>query len=298
MRRWWLRAGVSLVAAVALLTIVPLGLVWAAIRHVSPWVWAGSVVVFVAGHALNAMKLHVLLGAGPATALSCLQAHFTGIAANLGLPGVAGGDVVRIAYLAPEVGASRATVAAVIDRLVDGTVLLFIVLLAGSIAGLPVAAAGPRAGGGSRILILGVVAAGLVVAGWLAIRRTRAGSSLRTAAADILRRPGAVVLAMIMSASVQSTFVLMNVRLASEMGVSVGLGPWFLAWTASKLSAVLPISLGGIGVREATLVSVLGAYGAPHDAVLATGLLWDGALVVGSLGGFALVQTLRWRVLA
>jgi uncharacterized membrane protein YbhN (UPF0104 family) len=190
------------------------------------------------------------------------------------------------------------TVAAVTDRLVDGTVLLVIVLLAGSIAGLPVAVADPRANGSLRFPVLGAVVACLAVAGWLAIRRTRAGAGLRAAAADIARRPGAVLLAVVMSATVQSTFVLMNVRLASDMGVSVGLAPWFLAWTASKVSAVLPISLGGIGVREATLVSVLGAYGAPHDAALATGLLWDGALVVGSLGGFVLVQTLRRRVLA
>jgi hypothetical protein len=33
MQRWWLRAGVSLIVAVALLTFVPLGLVWNAIRQ-------------------------------------------------------------------------------------------------------------------------------------------------------------------------------------------------------------------------------------------------------------------------
>jgi uncharacterized membrane protein YbhN (UPF0104 family) len=105
--------------------------------------------------------------------------------------------------------------------------------------------------------------------------------------------PGAIALAMMISLGVQSTFVLTNVWLASEMGLTMALAPWFLAWTAAKLSAIVPISLGGIGVREATLVSILAAYGAPTDRALAVGLLWEGALVVGSAGGFIATQVTR-----
>lgn len=39
-----------------------------------------------------------------------------------------------------------------------------------------------------------------------------------------------------------------------------------------------------------TLVSVLAAYGAPSDGVLATGILWEGGLVAGSIGGFLVTQ--------
>jgi hypothetical protein len=38
---------------------------------------------------------------------------------------------------------------------------------------------------------------------------------------------------------------------------------------------------------------VLGAYGASADAVLATGFLWEGAIVAGSLGGFLATQVFR-----
>src|SRR5690606_18090390 len=110
---------------------------------------------------------------------------------------------------------------------------------------------------------------------------------------DLRRRPQAFLAAGAISLAVQCAFVLTNVWLAAHMGIATPLAPWFLGWTAAKLSAILPISLGGIGVREATLVSVLGAYGAPAEAVLATGILWQAAIVAGSLGGFLALQLAR-----
>jgi glycosyltransferase 2 family protein len=73
------------------------------------------------------------------------------------------------------------------------------------------------------------------------------------------------------------------------------LAPWFVAWPLSKLIAVLPISLGGIGVREATLVSLLAPYGAPRAAVLASGILWQAVVTVTGLTGFLVTQMLPRR---
>lgn len=286
----WVRAAISVVVAGILLTFVPIGEVWSAITAVSPWIWAASVVIFTAGHATNAMKLRLLLGPG-ASAAACLRAQFAGIAANLGLPGVMGGDVVRAAYLVPRIGAARVAAGAVMDRIVDFTILGAIVLVASHQAGSPAAA---RRGGGETDPTIWIVVAAVIcllaVLGRRRLRRAGAWPRVREAFGAIVQRPWTIVLALGISLGVQTTFVLTNVWLASQMGVRMPLAPWFLAWTASKLGAILPISVGGIGVREATLVSVLAAYGAPADAVLATGLLWEGALVVGSLGGFVLTQ--------
>jgi uncharacterized membrane protein YbhN (UPF0104 family) len=125
------------------------------------------------------------------------------------------------------------------------------------------------------------------------LRRSSAWPRLQEALSRTLERPGAIGLAMTISLVVQSTFVLTNIWLASEVGVTVALAPWFLAWTGAKLSAVMPISLGGIGVREATLVSILAAYGAPTDRVLAVGILWEGALAIGSTSGFVATHVMR-----
>jgi hypothetical protein len=97
---------------------------------------------------------------------------------------------------------------------------------------------------------------------------------------------------------VQAAFVLTNVWLARQAGVDAGLAAWFVAWPLSKLIAVLPISLGGLGVREAALVSLLTPYGADGTAVLASGLLWQAVLAVSGLVGLAVTQMLRRRVAA
>jgi uncharacterized membrane protein YbhN (UPF0104 family) len=290
MSRWWVRAAVSVAVAAIMLTFVPVGRVWSAIVEVNPWVWAASVGVFGCGHSMNALKLRVLLGSRAASASACLRAQFAGITANLGLPGVVGGDVVRAAYLAPVSGASRVAVAAVTDRIVDALALLLIVVIAGARAGFPPVTRGSGSSGGWWLAAIVLAIAGLAVAGRRRLRRTRAWPRVREAFSGILEHPWAIGLALAISLGVQSTFVFTNVWLASEVGLTMALAPWFLAWTAAKLGALLPISLGGIGVREATLVSVLAAYGAPADAVLATGLLWEGAMVVGSVGGFIATQ--------
>jgi glycosyltransferase 2 family protein len=48
---------------------------------------------------------------------------------------------------------------------------------------------------------------------------------------------------------------------------------------------VLPISLNGLGVREFSLVLLLGAFGVTHGQAAAAGLLWYGALVLVSMLG-------------
>jgi uncharacterized membrane protein YbhN (UPF0104 family) len=290
MHRWWLRAAISALAVAALLAFVPVREVWSAVRDVHPVVWLACLAVFVAGHALNAAKLWLLLGRD-LPLVACLRAHFAGMAANLGLPGVAGGEIVRVAYLAPAGGAARVTLAAIVDRIIDGAVLAVIVVVAAQVAGMPAALSGrlPSAGWTALFVITGVAAA----AGGLALLQRRSSFEAAGAASYGLRRPGVVLLAAVISASVQIVFVLANVWLAHEAGALTALGPWFLAWSAAKLGAILPISLGGIGVREAALVAVLGAYGASGDAVLATGLLWEAAIVAGSLGGFLTTQVFR-----
>jgi uncharacterized membrane protein YbhN (UPF0104 family) len=104
-----------------------------------------------------------------------------------------------------------------------------------------------------------------------------------------------LVAAAALSLLVQTVFVLTNVWLARNVGVATGLAVWFVAWPLAKLIAVLPISLGGIGVREAALVSLLAPYGAPREAVLASGILWQAVLIVSGLAGLVVTQGRRVR---
>jgi hypothetical protein len=98
---------------------------------------------------------------------------------------------------------------------------------------------------------------------------------------------------------VQAAFILANVELARAAGVDVPIALWFFAWPLSKIVATAPISLGGIGVREASLAGILAPFGAEPGAVVATGLIWQSVLLAGGvLGGlvvFCSDRALRGR---
>ena len=250
--------------------------------------------IFFAGHYLNAVKLRLLLGDTTAAHLtsSCVRAQYAGLVANLGLPGLAGGDLVRAVYLAPSVGLARVTVASVADRIIDTATVLALVVIALPLAGMPPAIAGivERAGLWSAVAI-SLFIVGVLVARRL-MRMPAIAAKLAGLRAAFSARTPAVLGAVAISFIVQSAFVMTNVWLAREVGVTTALAAWFVAWPLSKLIAILPISLGGIGVREAALVSLLTPYGAPGDAVLASGILWQSVLIVTGLAGLAVTQLL------
>jgi uncharacterized membrane protein YbhN (UPF0104 family) len=73
--------------------------------------------------------------------------------------------------------------------------------------------------------------------------------------------------------------------LGRAAGVEASYEVWLTAWPLAKLIALVPISLAGLGVREAALVALMRPFGAPAAAVMAAGLLWQALLVGGGLVG-------------
>lgn len=293
MSRWIVRALVSAVLAAILLKVVPFASVASALGRVSLWTWATSLAIFLIGHWLNALKLRLLLGQPSVSASMCIQAQYAGLVANLGLPGIAGGDLVRAGYLAPTAGTARVTLASVADRLIDTATLLILVAVALPFAGMPPVVA--RIVWASSWWLAVSTVAGLIVGA--VVFRLRHRIALIQKVLDKLSgladKRGALLRAVLISVTVQAAFVLTNARLAQELGVTTALAPWFVSWPLSKLVAVLPISLGGLGVREAVLVSILGQYGAPANAVLASGILWQSVLAVSGLLGLGVSQLLK-----
>ena len=292
LRRWIVRAAVSIVVAVILFRIVPFHAVATAIGRISPWTWAASLATFFAGHYLNAIKLRLLIGSPAPSVGAAVRAQYAGLVANLGLPGIAGGDLVRAAYLAPAAGTRRVALASVADRVIDTLTLLGLIAAALPIAGVPLAIGAVLLG--ARWWIAGAIAAALATGGALIALRShpRVAAALAQVRTALAARRSAIAIAACISIGVQSAFVMTNVWLARQAGVETGPAAWFVAWPLSKLIAILPISLGGIGVREAALVSLLRPYGAPQEAVLASGILWQGVLATSGLIGLVATQVM------
>ncbi len=83
---------------------------------------------------------------------------------------------------------------------------------------------------------------------------------------------------------------LLNVATVALLGAAVGLPvPWeayFMAVPPVILLAALPLSIGGLGVREGALAVALASFGVTHEQGLAVGVLWFVVLLAcGLLGG-------------
>src|SRR2546425_13313483 len=58
---------------------------------------------------------------------------------------------------------------------------------------------------------------------------------------------------------------------------------WLFAWPLAKLSALLPVTQGGIGVREVALAALAAPFGAAPVLTVAVGLVWEAIIFAGGL---------------
>jgi uncharacterized membrane protein YbhN (UPF0104 family) len=89
----------------------------------------------------------------------------------------------------------------------------------------------------------------------------------------------------------QLSFITLSIQLAEACGLHLPFRVWLFAWPLAKLSAAIPITQGGIGVREAALAALLVPFGAPPALTVAAGLAWEAIVGSGALlaGAFALI---------
>jgi len=297
---WVLRLGVSAVVLVVIFRLVPPAQIVAAARQLSPATWLLSLALFLFGHLVAAFKWRLLAG-DEIPVGAAIRAHLAGLSANIALPGVAGGDVVRAALVAP-LARSRAQLAvgSLMDRVIDTLGLLFIALVGSWLA------LADRASG-VRIFLLVAILASVIggVAGLFAARplerwvlRTLPGGKVGTVAARLLgalgefaTRPGRLLVCLLLSLAVQCLFVTINIWLADDIGLHVRATRTAQESTLAKIIAIAPISFGGLGVREASMAALLQPFGAPPQQVVAVGLVWQTILYASGFIGF-LVQAL------
>ena len=119
MTAWIIRLCVSGLMLALIFYLVPFAEVWTAARQISLPLWLGALGLFLAGHAAAAAKWRILIGSG-ISYRQAFRAHLAGLAANLALPSVAGGDVVRAGLVMKHADdKGRLAMGSVADRLID-----------------------------------------------------------------------------------------------------------------------------------------------------------------------------------
>jgi glycosyltransferase 2 family protein len=270
---------------------LPVARVIATLRRLPPWLYFLVLVGYLAAHTVAVAKWRMMVnlaGAG-LDFRQAARSYFSGLFSTLFLPSIVGGDVVR-AGLALRFGRNKPglLLGSFLDRVADLLALAFLSAPAALLVT-------DSAGGGARRFFLwfGVLVLGTILAVFLAVallparrfpwRLRRHLVKLHEGWRSMKRRPHYVAAALILAIVAQGSFVLLTVSLAEATGLHLPLAAWCFAWPLAKLSAVLPISQGGIGVREAALAALLVPLGAaPADAV-AVGLAWEAIIIAGGL---------------
>jgi uncharacterized membrane protein YbhN (UPF0104 family) len=296
--RWALKLGVSAVLLGVIFALLPTEQIWGAVLRIPVWLWAVVLLLFLTGHVAAAAKWWLLAGQGSNVGFpAALRAHFAGLAANLCLPGVAGGDVIRAGMIFRDSDSkARVALGSVTDRLLDTVALLFLAGLGAALTfGVQAFTGGPLPLVAALVVL---VVLGCVVAAAVLPRVAKGGflGTLVTALEEFRRRPGRLALCLTLSILIQGGFVGLNVALAKASGLTAPAEAWCFAWSLAKLIAIVPISLAGLGVREASLAVLMAPLGADPARVVAVGLMWQVVLfAAGILGGIMFLVTGRVR---
>lgn len=226
-----------------------------------------------------------------------LPSYYLGVFFNNILPTTMGGDIVRTLHLSFRGMNTKALIgSAVIDR----TVGLFTILTIGLVS----ISLSPEVvlGRGDRLMLAGTTTLGLAGI-WLlfnthflnliqrlitAYQHTRVRKylletvqlchSYRSARGRLL---AAVTLTILM----QSAVIVSYYILGKAIGITLSLFTYFGVIPLVFLAGALPVSLGGIGVREGALVGLLVAIGIDTQLAIALSLLYLFVLLVSSLPG-------------
>jgi uncharacterized protein (TIRG00374 family) len=294
-RKLWrspaVRLGVSGLVLALLLTFLPFRQVWSAITRIPPSLSLGLFCVYLALHLLGVAKWRLLINLAGAelTFVQAIRCYYWGLFGNVFLPSLVGGDVVR-AGMAFTVSRSRAAIVlgSLIDRTEDviglgGVAAMGVLLIPRSLD--PQSRKVFWALGGV-LALAGVLGLGLLVA--TPVRRfpfkvRRIMVKLRRAGRSMAGRPGRVLACLGLGVILQVCQVGINFWLGVASGLHVAFGVWLFAWPLAKLSALLPVTQGGIGVREAALVGLLLPFGAPPVLTAAAGVVFEAITTIGGL---------------
>jgi len=285
------RLAIGLGILALLFLLLPRERIWTAIRSIPAGLWLVVLAGYLAAHFLGAMKYRMMVNLGGAgfSFAQAAQCYFGGLFGTLFLPSIVGGDVVRVG-VGLRMARHRAgfLLGSLMDRLMD--VLALVVMISGAALLLP----GELEPHSRKIFLLCVggvaaaVAAAFVLLASLPARRfsfrvRRKLARLRQAARSMRRRPQVVAAALAGGVVVQSSFVLLTAVLGDACGLHLRVRVWFLAWPLAKLAALIPVSQGGLGVREAALAAILAPFGAAPALTVAVGLVWQTQIYAGGL---------------
>jgi hypothetical protein len=266
-------------------------------HHLRSLLWvAGAIVLTFSAILLSVVRWQQMLHALELPArLPPLAAHtLAGLFVSNFLPTTVGGDVLRASRLAAENGHRKTSAASVVLERLTGFVGLPLI----SLVGLLMEPHLLRLGTASHLAIalsvgpLAALAFFLAVAAhpgigerlggrrWLGLAMT-----VHLGLVRLRRHPALAFGVMVAALTYQLTVVMAAWMAAHALGISLGWTAMMAFMPVVAIAQALPLSIGGLGLREGSLVVLLGPLGVGASQAVALGLLMYGINVTLSLLG-------------
>jgi hypothetical protein len=302
---WAVRSAISVLLLTWLLTRIDLSAVSQTVGKLDLALYVLLAAVYALGILVSALKWHLLLPDRPLTAL--IQGSLIGQFYALLLPGQVAGEVMKAYRLGQgRRDAEKVAASVVVDK---ATGLLSLMLV--GFLGLYVAQPGIP-----RLLVdalLAVFACGLGLlfsVRWARlydfvqralVRIQQSVSFLRPVLfrvqfimlewRDYLRRPAPLLASVLMGLLLQSVHLVIILLLSLRFEIILPPFSWLWIFAVVSLAVVLPLSVGGIGVREGAFVGLLGFLGVVAPLALALSLtIFSLQLLAAGFG--AVVETI------
>jgi len=254
-----------------------------AVAEADPRAFAGAVGLFLFMVALTSMRWGLLLGGRFGRGL-IYRLNLMGVFFNTFMPGIVGGDALKVYYLYRRSGQGvEAIASAFMDRYLGYAGLMCVGLVAYPF--------GVRFFAGTPVvwLLPGVLA--LFGAGSFAVFRLRMGRGIGVVGRmheHFARYWGdrrVMARAFGLSVSVHLLSSVLVYVLAHGLGLDLPMRVVLIAVPIAATVSALPITLSGLGVREYAMVLVLGTQGVSAEQATALSFLWFVAVAAGGLPG-------------
>ena len=257
------------------------------IRQERPTLFLATVALYVAGQAMSAFRWQLVAGLNGLGGRysEYLAYYFIGMFANVFVPGLIGGDALRALYLGRrhrQIGQAFGSVMA--DRGIGLLALFWLAAMAALwIDRVPLPTSVQHvallAGG---ISLLGYLAAPLI-AKW--VSRAEHFNRVLAPILPYLCRPLALAPAIALSVLLQVSLAACQGLLALGLGLHIALTTFVLVVPITNVIASLPVTINGLGMREAGYLLLLGMAGVSKEQAVALSILYFAATLVGGFTG-------------
>lgn len=258
---------------------------------------AAAIGITLIGVGLSAWRWQrVLVGLERPEGIRPLVSHsFAGLFVSNFLPSTIGGDVLRVSRLTGGIGSGPTAFASVVLERMSGWVVLPVITLTGLIVNPGLRELGAASRVAEAVAIVTLVLLGVVLASAASPRiGGRLGHSegwrrfieaVHLGLVRFRRHPAAVADVLLAGFVYQLSVVLAAFMASLALNLDVGWTAMLAFMPAVAIVQVLPVTIGGLGVREGAFVLFLGPLGIATHQAIALGVLIYGVNLVASLVG-------------